>query len=61
VGPRHRVRLTPSREIVVRGGEIVRVVDGKQVHTDNTREFILDLAHMRWRGADVKGAMSVED
>jgi hypothetical protein len=57
---RHRATLTPSFEIILRGGVIVTVVDGERIHSDNSREFILDLAHMRWRRvAEVKGAESV--
>ncbi len=48
---RHRATLTPSREIVVRGGEVVRVIDGKQVHEKDSREFILNLERMHWRVA----------
>lgn len=48
----------PSREIVIRGGEVVTIVAGRQVRSDNHREFILDLARMHCRLARPKDVHS---
>lgn len=52
---RHRTNLTPLRQIVISGGKVVTVVNGEQVHADNPRTFILDLALMEWRLANPEG------
>jgi ankyrin repeat protein len=52
---RHRATLTPSGEIVIRGGQVVTASEKEQVHTNNPRTFILNLARMRWRLADCDG------
>lgn len=45
----HRAMLVSATEILVRGGTVVKSVGGKDTHSENALEHILDLGSMRWR------------
>jgi len=45
----HRALLISATEILVRGGTVVKSVDGKDVHSENPRDCILDVGSMQWR------------
>ena len=45
----HRAMLVSATEIHVRGGTVVKTAEGKDVHSENALENILDLGSMQWR------------
>ena len=45
----HRATRLSPREIQVSGGTVVTVVEGKEVHAENGRAFVLDVEEGVWR------------
>jgi ankyrin repeat protein len=46
---KHRAILLSPREIQVFGGEIVSLADDEEIHSNNSKTFILDTAQCIWR------------
>jgi ankyrin repeat protein len=47
----HRADLAAPRDIRIRGGSVVVMRDGKEIHEPNPHTFILDLDRLIWRRA----------
>ena len=45
----HRAVLLSPHEIRIFGGEILSLSEDKEVHSDNSKEFILDVERRVWR------------
>jgi ankyrin repeat protein len=45
----HRAILISAKEILVRGGTVVKSVGGKDTHSENALDCVLDLGNMQWR------------
>jgi hypothetical protein len=47
----HRADLSAAREIWMSDGKIAALIDGKEVHAENERRFVLELDRLTWRVA----------
>jgi ankyrin repeat protein len=46
---KHRATLSTPKEVRIFGGEIVSLADDQEVHSENSKTFILDVEHRVWR------------